>query len=685
MAIGDVVKTLIVRFRSDGAAAVKDDLDSIAARAAAISKMDPAIKVKVDKDGLAQLSAMRFQLQALKLAGDKAGIGDLARRLRDLGDAAQSPRVKLSALQLEMQALKSVIGKDDGGGLLGSLLQLIGKGGAGGLGAGGIAAGGVAGAAGLGGVAFALLGIVPAVVAAGAGLTAFAGLSYPIFTKITAGYAAITGANTARQLKQAWAGIPAVLRPSVQGLLDLAGAGGAMTRAIRPLTLKVFNEGLSLAGRLLPTIVPLAQGAGNALSGLLAGLNSALATPVQMPGGGPGGPGGALALARLQPTGWQQFIDVLTKQSGPAITTIGRGLAQVAGAMGQLLIAMSNPASIRVMTVAFEGLAAVIKGLAAFFAWATPRFSNSVREVTNWGRTLRRWFDDVAGSFQQTGHAFMSVIRDLEHGFGQFKNQVTGSFDQTRHAIMSVLHDLAHGFDEFRHQVAGMAHDVAWKFDTVRHAAAVMGHDVAHYFDDVRHFAATMGHDVATVFDGIRGTIARWVADVGTFVGRAVAWFKGLPGRILAAVAGFGSLLFSAGAALLQGLVHGIESSVGSVISTVIGVGKSILGGIGHALGIGSPSRITYQHGLWLAQGLAMGMDAGAGQLGTAAARMASAAVPGGGAYGGGAGVVRLEWAGGPPSGTLDAAIWTWLRQNVRVKGGGGPQSVQRALGVVQR
>lgn len=47
---------------------------------------------------------------------------------------------------------------------------------------------------------------------------------------------------------------------------------------------------------------------------------------------------------------------------------------------------------------------------------------------------------------------------------------------------------------------------------------------------------------------------------------------------------------------------------------------------------------------------------------------------------GGGGGDVRLVWAGGPGD-EVGKALWDWFKENVRVEGGGGADSVQRALG----
>lgn len=149
--------------------------------------------------------------------------------------------------------------------------------------------------------------------------------------------------------------------------------------------------------------------------------------------------------------------------------------------------------------------------------------------------------------------------------------------------------------------------------------------------------------------------------------------FYTIPMRIMSAVAGFGHLLWSAGVSLLQGLIGGIESMIGSVISTVTNIGSSILGSIKGALGIGSPSRITWWHGQMLAAGLIGGMDSMHGQVAAAAGRLAGAAAGhpalAAGA-GGGGGTLRLEVTGGSGMSGLDHMFMTWLQHQVRAMGG---------------
>ena len=177
-------------------------------------------------------------------------------------------------------------------------------------------------------------------------------------------------------------------------------------------------------------------------------------------------------------------------------------------------------------------------------------------------------------------------------------------------------------------------------------------------------------------------TIPGYWTDCYNFIvktgGDVITFFTGLPKKILAAIGNFAILLVQAGKDLLTGLINGIESMVSTVVTAAMNVGKSILSGIKSALGLGSPSRITHQHGVWLAQGLIEGMDSMHGPLNAAATRMAGGALPGGyGAAGGAAGKMQMELQ---LTGSGDQFL-VWLRNAIRVKGGTGPNGVQVALG----
>lgn len=180
------------------------------------------------------------------------------------------------------------------------------------------------------------------------------------------------------------------------------------------------------------------------------------------------------------------------------------------------------------------------------------------------------------------------------------------------------------------------------------------------------------------------GFVARvFGSDIPHWIGVAVAWFSSLPGKVLHAVGDFGSLLYSAGQALLQGLLGGIESMVGSVVSAAESVGSSILGAIKHRLGIGSPSKEGIAIGANFGDSVVTGMMSRFGKISDAASRMGRMVIPAGGAHGYGhaGGGLHLVVSAEGVSDPLVRELVRVLRFEVRTVGGGNPDSAQRFWG----
>ena len=210
--------------------------------------------------------------------------------------------------------------------------------------------------------------------------------------------------------------------------------------------------------------------------------------------------------------------------------------------------------------------------------------------------------------------------------------------------------------------------------------------DAWHFIQDAMSRAQSNISGQISIVIGWIKTAGQWVArvfgtDIPHWIGVAVQWFQQLPGKILGAVSNFGSLLYSAGQALLQGLIGGIESVVGSVIHTVESVGSGILGAIKHALGIGSPSKEGIAIGANFGDSIVMGMLSRTGRINTAARGLGTAALTGGaGGFGAGAGgaqriIIDFNFAGG------DDDLVRLMRRAIRVRGGSqGTTGVQNVL-----
>ncbi|MEU0306864.1 hypothetical protein, partial [Streptomyces cyaneofuscatus] len=103
-----------------------------------------------------------------------------------------------------------------------------------------------------------------------------------------------------------------------------------------------------------------------------------------------------------------------------------------------------------------------------------------------------------------------------------------------------------------------------------------------------------------------------------------IAYVRGMPGRILAALASLGNLLHSKGVAVVQGLWRGISSMGGWLKGQLMSFARSMIPGpIAKALGINSPSKVTTAQGRWIGEGLGVGLLGTAKKVRAAAQKVA--------------------------------------------------------------
>lgn len=318
----------------------------------------------------------------------------------------------------------------------------------------------------------------------------------------------------------------------------------------------------------------------------------------------------------LASPGAQAFQNAMAKIEGPAITAIGKGIGQVAVSIGKLLTVLSAKTDARAITLLFDVISGAINGLAFVV-----------------GRLAKNW-DSFS---QQISHAFDNV----KHAFDNFMH----AFDNASHAVYNVLQ---HAFDNFMHALDNVSHAIG----NVNHAfsAAVTG---------MEHVISTVGNAIGRFF----------TVDIPHWISIGVAWFHGLPGRILSAVGNLGNLLFSAGAAIIHGLIAGIQSAIGALGSVLGGIGSFIAS---HKGPMEVDRMLLYPNGQAIMGGLMSGIASQVGPLrnqlagitGSIGVAGYAGGAPAYAAAGGAGGVAVPVWA---------STMIALLRQQVAATTGVGP------------
>jgi hypothetical protein len=589
----------------------------------------------------------RVSTARVKLDGDKAANAELDKldvKLIRLGNKAANPNItvegKIKALA-DIAAVDLAMDRLDEKTARPSIAPGIGAGLLGGLGGPGGAAGILGLGAAIGPALVGLSQIASALAAAGAGLAAFGALAAPQFLAVknvlsqvnldTAAYERATtkaARSTAlKHIKQDWADISPAQRDAAHGILGLQAEFGKLSAKLAPLTFKVFNEGLKIAGKLLPDLLPFARAAGDAIDGLLKSLDKSVS--------------GA---------GFKAFLAQLAALSGPAITALGQGLGKIAVAVGKLILVSASPNSIKVLS----GLLTALAGTIDVITFVVGRASGKIIEWKNDFGDIGRV---VAGVFRSIG-GFYAKDRELQRAWA---HDVAAGFDIVRHAVASFGHDIATVFDTVRHAFATAGHVIADTFDTIRHAQGQFGafqkdivaitRGISAAFEamrravlvtaaNLRHGAAVifsaLRHDIAVIFSALRHDIATawdaiWANTTGQAragTGNLVSWFRELPDRVLAALRGLGHSLYAFGHAALTDFLSGLRAVAGSVFSWVGNFVSTIWNKVKKFFGISSPSSLFYSAGKNLMLGLFHGIRDNAHHA-AAAARSAAGSVSG--------------------------------------------------------
>jgi phage-related protein len=117
------------------------------------------------------------------------------------------------------------------------------------------------------------------------------------------------------------------------------------------------------------------------------------------------------------------------------------------------------------------------------------------------------------------------------------------------------------------------------------------------------------------VWDNVVGAAERFAGSIAGKISGVIQFFRDLPGNLLSAIGNIGSLLFSVGENIIQGLMDGINNMAAGLADAVLKPIQDAVNGVKGFLGIASPSKLFREIGGFTAQGMALGLTDGAGAI----------------------------------------------------------------------
>ena len=287
-------------------------------------------------------------------------------------------------------------------------------------------------------------------------------------------------------------------------------------------------------------------------------------------------------------------LDAIFSALSPVIAQLGAALAPVITLVADLLTAILTPA-INALTPIVNALIPVFAQVAGVMstviAAIVPVISLIVGILTpiiqNLAPIVTTVFTVIADVITKAMRVVQGVI-DLVMGV------LTGDWDRAWRGIENIVRG---ALDLIKSVVLG--------------SLQIVGSVISNTWNAVVSLTTS-------AWAGIKGAVSSGISGVIDFV-------SNLPGRIVSFFSNFGSLLYSAGADLLRGLMNGISSMVGQVIGRAKQIGGDILNGVKGALGISSPSKEMAKLGVFAGQGLVIGLDSMMGKIAEAAAEAGAA------------------------------------------------------------
>jgi hypothetical protein len=442
-------------------------------------------------------------------------------------------------------------------------------------------------------VVYALLtevtGLVSGFAAAGAGAGAFALLAMPAFKAVGTAYTQIntdqkayddaltkTAKNTAlKKLQQDYKDLDPAERGAVRGLQGLMATYHQMAKEFEPDAFKVFNDGLKLAGELLPDVTPFADTFAHSVDGLLQRADKFAGSK-----------------------GFKDWLAQFHQLEGPSIDAIGNGIGKVAVQVGHLLTTMSAKDVVHTINIAFDALAGTIQ----FVAFTVHRL-------------MIAW-DAYSSAFRTVRHNLSADTAAMRIDFVHAGHDIAAAWNTTVHALESDT-------DSFREHWVQAGHAIEADTDAMREDFVGFGHSVESVYNSVRHALASDTDAMREDFvAGGHAIEAAWNA--------VISFFRGIPGKAESALSGLPGDLERAGVNAVDGLLHGIESAAGGVLSEVEHLASEVSGIFAKVLSMASPSRVFYEHGVNTLQGYINGIRAAAPAVHAALAQVGGQIATGG-------------------------------------------------------
>jgi hypothetical protein len=384
------------------------------------------------------------------------------------------------------------------------------------------------------------------------------------------------------------AGAQGLILAEVEG--QVGGAAAATATNTQRMKNSIGNLGESIGSGLLPTIERFAGGATLAITGVTSAFTE-------------GGLGGAVDYIGQKIGAAVPVIKAKLLEWGQAfIAWVGPMIPPMLAKLGELSLAIVT----WVYTVAYPWLvSSLVKWGKAFVEWIGPMIPPALAALAAAGARLFAWLIDTGlprllSNLREWGEAFVKWIGPMIPPMLAALAVISAKLSHW--VLTDALPRLAGALVKLGVEL------VQWIGPMIPKALAALaglGAQLVAWVvtQGIPMLAAKMAEMGTRAGESIREGIANKVGAVLDFLG-------GLPERMRSALGNLGSLLYSAGGDLVQGLINGIKALAGEVAAVARDMAQAAVDAIKNAIQSFSPSKVTFKLGEFFGEGFAGGIKA---------------------------------------------------------------------------
>lgn len=275
----------------------------------------------------------------------------------------------------------------------------------------------------------------------------------------------------------------------------------------------------------------------------------------------------------------------------------------VTTAIGQILVpilsALSKQGGV------FEHLGNTLRIVVAIVSILVGYITDVVREFTTQGTVLNRM---VVALARMIGEVLVGALKILNSLLSAVASLLKGDFIGALKFSLQALWHLVEGVYKAVKEVAYAIVSMWWGAEAEAAARDAMG-KIERFVGAIVGFFANLPNAIGNIWTVIKTVVSNIFQGIVDAILGFPSWYKGVFNDMVAWLEDLPRHFFNIGVNIMKGLLDGLASMGNNIKTSVTNAGNAIISTFKSALGIHSPSTITYEAGQDLVKGFTLGFD----------------------------------------------------------------------------